>query len=79
MPSLELDIDMGASVSGSEADELPVDADDLVMVGDDDIMAQSLLPQPALVADVLADGFPKDPEAMLNAVLERVRSNRRAA
>jgi hypothetical protein len=80
MPSLELDIDMGAAVSGSEADELPVDADDLMMVGDDDIMAQSLLPQPApVVAAVLADGFPADPEAMLNAVLERVRSNRRAA
>jgi hypothetical protein len=81
MPSLELDIDMGATVSGAEADELPVDADDLMMIGDDDIMAQSLPPQPAaaLVAAVLADGFPADPEAMLNAVLERVRSNRRAA
>jgi hypothetical protein len=73
MPSLDIDIDIGAM-------ELPIDADDLMMVGDDDIMAQSLPPQPALkVAEVLADGFPADPEAMLNAVLDRVRSNRRAA
>ena len=82
MPSLDISIDMGASVSGAEADELPVEIDDLDMIEDDvvDAAPVSSLPAAAVVAVTGDDDeLPSDPTAMLEALLLRVRNNRRAA
>jgi hypothetical protein len=71
---------MGEMVSADVADELPVAADDLVVVGDDMEIEpiQSLTPQAAPVAGG-DDVLPDDPVALLQTLLARVQANRRAA
>ncbi len=66
MHSLEVEIDMGDSVTPEEADDLPIAADDLVMVDDDAIMEGSLPPEPAAPAAVLAESAAPVVEAVVD-------------
>ena len=83
MPSIDVDIDMGGSVSADEAGDMPVSADDLIMVGDD-MSVEPILSMPP--QDAIEDGpsdapsdEPSDPVELLETLLQRVRQNRRAA
>ena len=79
MPSLDIAIDMGKSVTPQQAEEMPVEvADDFEMMTDDDAAMIDETPRPA-GGLALADGLPADPTAMLETILRRVRDNRRAA
>jgi len=79
MPSLDIAIDMGASVTPQEADEMPVEvADDFEMMDDDSAAMIDETPKPT-AGLALAGGLPADPTAMLETLLRRVRDNRRAA
>jgi hypothetical protein len=95
MQSLDVDIDMGDSVSADEADELPIAVDDVMEV-DEDMQFEELpsLP-PQAAADGAADGadddssvarpassgdaLSDDPVELLNTLLARVAANRRPA
>jgi hypothetical protein len=65
-------------VSGAVAGSLPVVMDDIVMVSDDVIEdIHSLTPR--LTPSSPSADLPDDPVACLEALLDRIRANRRAA
>jgi hypothetical protein len=80
MPSLDVQIDMGDMVSADTADNLPVAADDLMLVGDDGVVEEAASQPPGSVAaESDHDALPEDPLALLQTLLTRVQANRRAA
>jgi hypothetical protein len=80
MPSLDVQIDMGDMVSADVADNLPVAADDLVLVGDDGVVDEAASqPSGSVAAESDHDALPEDPLALLQTLLTRVQANRRAA
>ena len=80
MPSLDVQIDMGDMVSAAVADNLPVAADDLVLVGDDGLVEEAASQASGLItAERDHDALPEDPLALLQTLLTRIQANRRAA